>query len=56
MTDELDAFISQCSKMFSKALIRIITSDAPNDKKIIYLKKLLDKIDIIDNLIVEGKV
>lgn len=56
MTDELDAFISQCGKMFTKTLIRIIISDDPKAVKIKYFEQLLIKMDEIDNLILNKKV
>ena len=56
MTDELDAFIKQCGKMFTKTLIRIICSDDPKEHKIKYFEQLLIKIDEIDNLILNKKV
>ena len=55
MTDELDAFIKQCGKMFTKTLIRIICSDDPKEHKIKYFEQLLIKIDEIDNLIVNKR-
>ena len=41
---EVGQKFNECSKIFTKALIRIITSDAPEAKKLEYLTKLYEKI------------
>ena len=42
--------VNRCSKMFSKALIRIITANIPEEKKLEYLDTLYKRIDEIEKL------
>ena len=53
--DELDTFIIQTGKMFTKTLIRIICSENPKEAKIKYFKQLLDKMDEIEKIIEDKK-